>query len=244
MDMMHARWGERILKIIYLKRPGWWMAAALAALLILCLLIALWWTPAAPAATDAESLVGKVALIDPGHGGFDPGAVADDGTHEDAINLAISLKLAQDLRDRGSTVIMTRMTERALADTKREDMTRRFELIKSSGADVVISIHMNHFVVSRYRGAQIFYRKGDEQSKELATLIQENIRDKVDPENTRQCKYAEEFGLLNVAKAPAVLAECGFLSNHEETQNLKDPDYQAQMAEAIAEAVELYFMGQ
>ena len=148
------------MKIIYLKRPGWWLAAVLAVLLILSLVITLWWPPAAPATAAAEALVGKVVLIDPGHGGFDPGAVAEDGTHEDAVNLAISLKLAQEFRDRSATVIMTRMTENALGSTKREDMDRRLELIKGSGADVVISIHMNHFGVSRYRGAQIFYRTG------------------------------------------------------------------------------------
>ena len=232
------------MKIIYLKRPGWWLAAALAVLLILCLAITLWWTPAAPAATVAEALVGKVVLIDPGHGGFDPGALAEDGTHEDAVNLAISLKLAQEFRDRGGTVIMTRMTEGALAETKREDMDRRLELIKSSGADVVISIHMNHFGVSRHTGAQIFYRTGDEESKLLAELIQENIRTKVDPQNTRQCKYSQNYGVLNFAKAPAVLAECGFLSNAGETKNLNDPDYQSRLAEAIAEAVGLFFQEQ
>ena len=232
------------MKIIYLKRPGWWLAAVLAALLILCLAITLWWTPAAPAAAGAESLLGKVVLIDPGHGGFDPGAVADDGTHEDAVNLAISLKLAQEFRNRGATVIMTRMTEEALGNTKREDMDRRLKLITSSGADVVISIHMNHFGVRRYRGAQIFYRTGDAQSKLLAEGIQENIRTKVDPQNTRQSKYSENYGVLNFAKAPAVLAECGFLSNRDETQNLKDPEYQTKLAEAIAEATELFFQEQ
>ena len=232
------------MKIIYLKRPGWWLAAVLTVLLILCLSITLWWTPAAPATAGADVLVGKVVLIDPGHGGFDPGAVADDGTHEDAINLAISLKLAREFRDRGGTVIMTRMTEEALADTKREDMARRLKLIESSGADIVISVHMNHFVVGRYRGAQIFYRTGDEQSKQLAALIQENIRTKVDPTNNRQSKHSENYGVLNIAKAPAVLVECGFLSNSEETQNLKDPDYQAGLAEAIAEATGLFFQEQ
>lgn len=236
--------GDRIVKVIYLKRPGWWLAAALAVLLVLCLAITLWWTPAAPATAEADSLAGKVLLIDPGHGGFDPGAVADDGTHEDTINLAISMKLAQAFRDRGGTVIMTRMSEGALAGTKREDMDRRLKLIKSSGVDVVISIHMNHFGEGRYRGAQIFYRTGDDPSKLLAELIQENIRTKVDPSNTRQCKYSTNYGVLNFAKAPAVLAECGFLSNSEETRNLKDPDYQSRLAEAIAEAVGRFFQEQ
>ena len=232
------------MKIIYLKRPGWWLAAVLAVLLIVCLAVTLWWPPAAPATAGADSLTGKVVLLDPGHGGFDPGAMAEDGTHEDAINLAISLKLAQVFRDSGATVIMTRMTEGALASTKREDMDRRLKLIKSSGSDVVISIHMNHFGAGRYRGAQIFYRTGDEQSRLLAELIQENIRTKVDPQNTRQCKYSENYGVLNFAKAPAVLAECGFLSNPEETRNLKSPEYQARLAGAIAEAVGMFFLEQ
>jgi N-acetylmuramoyl-L-alanine amidase len=228
------------LKVIYLKRPGWWLAGILAVVLALCLALSLW-PPAAPALAGMGSVAGKVVLIDPGHGGFDPGAVAADGTHEDSINLAISLLLAQELRGRGATVIMTRMTESALGDTKREDMARRLELVGSSGADVVISVHMNYFVVARYRGAQIFYRTGDEESQRLAALIQEAIRTDVDPGNTRQCKYSQDYGLLNIAKAPAVLVECGFLSNPEEAKNLKDPDYQAKLAKAIAEALEAFF---
>lgn len=232
------------MKVIYLKRPGWWLAAVLAVLLIVCLAVTLCWPPAAPATAGADPLTGKVVLIDPGHGGFDPGAMAEDGTHEDAFNLAVSLKLAQEFRDRSATVIMTRMTEGALGSTKREDMDRRLNLIKGSGADAVISIHMNHFGVGRYRGAQIFYRTGDEQSKRLAELIQDNIRTSVDPQNTRQCKASENYGVLNHAKAPAVLAECGFLSNTEETQDLKDPEYQSRLAKAIAEATGLFFREQ
>ena len=232
------------MKIICLKRPGWWLAAILAAVLILCLALTLWIPPAAPATAGADTLAGKVVLIDPGHGGFDPGAVADDGTHEDAVNLAISLKLAQELRDREAVVIMTRMSEGALAGTKRGDMDRRLQLVKGSGADVVISIHMNHYGVGRYRGAQIFYRTGDEPSKRLAELIQEQIRTDVDPQNSRQCKHSDDYGLLNISEAPAVLAECGFLSNAEETRNLKTPRYQAGLAEAIAEAMGAFFQAQ
>lgn len=230
------------MKIIYLRRPGWWLAAILAGLLVLSLLLATWCVPHAPASAGPEdTLAGKVVLLDPGHGGFDPGAVAADGTHEDALNLAISLCLAKSLDDRGAKVIMTRMSADALGHTKREDMDRRLKLTSDSGADLVISVHMNHFPEGRYFGTQVFYRTDDSESERLATLIQDTVRDTVDPDNTRLCKPSTNYGILNTAKTAAVLIECGFMSNQDELARLKDAAYQQRLADAIAEGVAAYY---
>lgn len=233
------------MKVIYLKRPGWWLAAVLAAVLVLCLALTLWLEPSAPAtAVSGEPLKEKVVLIDPGHGGFDPGAVADDGTHEDELNLKISLYLAQTLCERGATVIMTRMSNEALGGTKREDMAHRLALVSGSGADMILSIHMNHFPSGRYFGTQVFYRTGDEASESLAVLIQETVRSDVDPKNTRLSKSSDNYGILNTAKAPAVLVECGFISNPDERARLKEAAYQKKLAKAIADGVTVFFQEQ
>lgn len=181
-----------------------------------------------------------VVLIDPGHGGFDGGAVADDGTTEKHINLAISLFLHDMLYVCGVPVEMTRETDVGLEDDsaatvrdkKVSDMRNRLEMYRS--ASVVISIHQNHFSVPKYNGTQLFYSTNHSDSAVLAQCVKDAVVGWIQPENTREMKSATDgIYLLYHATSPTVLVECGFLSNPEERDKLKTPAYQQQMAFAI-----------
>ena len=139
-----------------------------------------------------------IVLIDAGHGGFDPGKVGIDSSLEKDINLAISLKLQTLLTQNDIEVIMTRTTDTALStdsDTnkKKADMRRRREAIKNSNPDVVISIHQNSFPSEQSKGAQVFYYSHSKESKELATILQNQLIKTLDPSNHRLEKANDTY---------------------------------------------------
>lgn len=182
----------------------------------------------------------EVVLIDPGHGGFDGGAVAEDGTTEKHINLAISLFLHDMLYVCGVPVELTRETDVGLEDDsaatvrdkKVSDMRKRLEMYRSSS--LVIAIHQNHFSVPKYSGTQLFYSTNHSDSIALAQCIKNSVVGWIQPQNTREMKPGTDgIYLLYHATSPTVLVECGFLSNPEEREKLKTPAYQQQMAFAV-----------
>lgn len=185
-----------------------------------------------------------VILIDAGHGGMDGGASAADGTLEKDINLAIALDLRDVLVLFGVPVDMIRETDVAIHDdnctTVREkkvsDMVNR--LARYDTAAMTVSIHQNHFSVSKYNGAQVFYSPAHPTNVKLATAIREKIVTFIQPDNTRELKQVtDNVFLLYRTTKPAVLVECGFLSNPQENEALKTTSYQQQMAMAIAVGV-------
>lgn len=176
--------------------------------------------------------VSDYVLIDPGHGGFDGGTVAQDGTCEKNINLEISLCLRDMLLVCGVPIEMTRTSDAALADTKVEDMRQRLSMYDS--AETVISIHQNHFSSPQYRGTQTFYSPNNEMSKPLADAVQNAVVNHLQPHNMRPVKsLSDGVFLMKQTKAPAVLVECGFLSNPEELIKLKTADYRQALAMTI-----------
>ena len=181
-------------------------------------------------------------VIDAGHGGNDPGKVSQDGILEKDVNLAIALKLKSQLEKKGIRVILTRDSDVCLAETgaankKKSDMINRMELVNESGADLLISIHQNSYSDKRVKGAQVFYYGSSEQSMLLAKEIQDCIKEYADAENNRKAKACDDYYILRKSACPAVIIECGFLSNPEETAKLVDDKYQEKLAEAITEAV-------
>lgn len=179
-------------------------------------------------------------LIDPGHGGEDGGTMAKNGTLEKEINLAISLPLADLLRLWGYEVTLTRETDISIYDpdaaTVREkkvsDLKKRLALYEQ--AQLVVSIHENHFSGTQYYGTQVFYSPNAPASQPLAASIRESVRTLLQPENTRELKKGDKtIYLLHKTTVPAVLVECGFLSNEAERTKLETPAYQQQMALAI-----------
>lgn len=181
-------------------------------------------------------------VIDAGHGGEDGGAVSDDGVLEKDLNLKISRNLSEILRFFGYEVSETRTEDISVftdGDTVRErkvsDMKNRLSVFNSSEKNIVISIHQNKFTQSKYYGTQIFYSPNDERSSLLAESIKSTVTTLLQPDNTRECKKSDNsIYLLKNAKVPAVIVECGFISNYEECQKLNSSEYQKQMAYSIS----------
>jgi len=191
----------------------------------------------------------KVIMIDAGHGGIDPGAVGRTGVLEDEINLKIAFKLRKLIEQFGGVGLMIREDDSGLysegksriRDKKNEDLRERHRIINESGADILISIHLNFFPQSQYYGAQCFYNKEDEEGKKLAELIQAELVDVIKNNNTRKAKSIDSVYILKNNKMPSVLIECGFLSNHEEERLLQNDNYQEKLAWAIFMGVMKYF---
>lgn len=176
------------------------------------------------------------------HGGFDGGAVASDGTIEKDINLNICLMLSSLLEQNGFEVIMTRTTDISTDDTKsdkiatrkKSDLKNRLMLMEKYDDAVFVSVHLNKFTTSAASGSQIFYSGNDDDSKRLSDLIQNSIVSKIQKDNTRVNKKATSSTyILHNATVPAVLVECGFISNKTELELLKTEDYQNKMAFCI-----------
>ena len=192
------------------------------------------------ASVELDSGKGLI-VIDPGHGGEDGGTCGKSGVLEKDINLDISLMLAGLFDDAGYNVILTRDGDYSVCDPeldtvaarKASDIKKRTEICNFSGADMVISIHQNYFEQSKYYGAQVFYGR-NEKSVKLAENIQSRIKEDIQPENSREIKPGgESIYLLNNATIPAVIVECGFLSNSAEERKLIETDYQRKLAYSI-----------
>ena len=189
-------------------------------------------------------------ILDAGHGGFDGGAVATDGTVEKDINLKICLSLYNMLRESGYNVVLTRENDTSTDDAeayktstrKKSDLKNRLELMKKYPDAVFVSIHLNKFTTSAARGSQVFYSDNVDGSKALADCVQSAIINMLQPENRRVNKKATSSTyLIYNATVPAVLVECGFLSNNAELKLLKSKDYQSKMAFCIFCGITEYF---
>jgi N-acetylmuramoyl-L-alanine amidase len=177
-------------------------------------------------------------IIDPGHGGNDPGKIAADGSLEKDINLSIALKLKKFLEAQDIEVIMIRETDEGLysrnaSNKKVEDMKERLRVIENADADIVISIHQNSYHQGSVDGAQVFYYTSSASGKKLAEIIQNRLILGVDPENHRAAKGNDSYYLLKKTTIPIAIVECGFLSNHAEAKKLIDDYYQEKLAWSI-----------
>lgn len=200
-----------------------------------------------PLPTDTD--MGNVTIvIDAGHGGED-GGCEGNGLVEKNLNLDISMRLASLLREAGVNVVMTRETDILLYDKnsdyegkkKVQDVRRRLEIATEQENAVLVSIHMNYFAETKYSGLQVWYSKNDSKSRILANLIQTEVKTTLQPNNKRSIKEATSgIFLLNNATFPAVLVECGFLSNTDEARALGDAEYRQALAKSIFEAIMKY----
>ena len=189
-------------------------------------------------------------VLDAGHGGLDPGAVSADGISEKDINLDIVLILRDLLTASGFSVTLTRETDcslheegcRTVAEKKTSDLKKRLSIIKEHPQAVVVSVHQNHFGESKYHGAQMFAGPKNEQSRALAEYLQASFRQTLQPENTREVKTAtSSVYIIHEAPNPIVLAECGFLSNPQESKQLADPDYRKAVALTLYQGILAYY---
>lgn len=188
-------------------------------------------------------------VLDAGHGGEDGGTQTASGTLEKTLNLKIAELVKNELENMGIKVVMTRTEDKLLYDTsinykgqkKKLDAAARIKISEETPNSVFVSIHMNSYVDPKYSGLQVWYTAQNPDSQPLAKTIQDRNNTLFQKNNTRQIKpVGENIYLLNRIKSPAVLIECGFLSNPREAQSLCDSGYQIALSKNIAESIAEY----
>ena len=193
--------------------------------------------------TSRES---PLIIIDAGHGGKDGGAVAADGTQEQYLNLSIALKIDEYLSSQGYRTLLTRADDSSIhdpdAETIREqkvsDIHNRLNIVENNPGCILVSVHQNYFTESKYNGTQIFYSPNDSSSEYLAESIRQSVVSSIQPDNTRQIKKCDDsIYLMYHTTQTAVLVECGFLSNVEETEQLKTEAYQSALAKSVSDGI-------
>ena len=186
-----------------------------------------------------------VIILDAGHGGEDGGATGTNGVLEKDLNLQVTGDLATLLRLAGYEVVQTRTEDKLLYDAgtkkghkKQGDLTNRLAVTRQYENCIFISIHMNTFPDQRCEGTQVWYSQNDPASLELASAIQNSVKELLQPHNHRKVKAATSgIYLLRHAEVPAVLIECGFLSTPADCERLCDPVYQKELTLALFAAI-------
>ncbi|MBP1759553.1 MAG: N-acetylmuramoyl-L-alanine amidase [Firmicutes bacterium] len=194
----------------------------------------------------SSGLKDKVIVIDPGHGGADPGA-QNSGIKEKDVNLDISLRLGKVLESKGCKVILTREVDKDFflpgfvkgRMAKRVELSNRINIATENSADLFISIHANSFPKRNSYGMETYYYLKSSSGKALAEIIHEQLT-KVQPDNKRKAK-AGDYYIINQTEIPAIIVEVGFISNPRERKLLLSEDYRNSVADAIGSGVEHYF---
>lgn len=183
-----------------------------------------------------------VIVLDAGHGGIDGGAEVN-GIFEKDLNLQIADKVRSFLELYNVQCEMTRTDDTLLTSDdakhkKQSDLTNRVKLVRSFENPVFVSIHMNKFPQKKYSGLQVFYSKNDPKSESLALVVQDNVVKHLQKENTRKVKEAgTSIFVLDRLFCPAILIECGFLSNDAEREKLCLDEYQTELAFLISTSI-------
>ena len=188
-------------------------------------------------------------VLDAGHGGEDGGAVGVNGVLEKNLNLTVARYIKGYLEGYGCRVLMTREEDRLLyteeqniyGQRKLYDLRNRLQIAASAENPILVSIHMNKFSQAKYSGVQIYYSGNHPDGRVLAEEIRQAVVQKLQQQNKRQNKEATSaLYLLNRAEMPAVLIECGFLSNPDECALLSSDSYQKELARTVAESIFSY----
>lgn len=176
-------------------------------------------------------------ILDPGHGGKDPGKVSEQGTLEKDINLSIALKVKNLLIGHPLKVVLTRESDVDLSTTdsghKMSDLKNRIDLITEHSPLLAVSIHQNSYPDPSVVGAQCFYHQGSEEGKELAAILQNHIITSTNQTKIREIKNNESYYILKYSPVTTAIVECGFLSSPQEEALLLSEEYQDKMAWAI-----------
>lgn len=199
-----------------------------------------------------QPMLTPTVVIDAGHGGEDGGTASKSGTLEKDINLKLSALLGDLFSAAGYSAVQTRTEDKLLYDRNTDykgrkkilDMAARLNTANNCGAELFISIHMNSFPQPKYRGLQVYYSPNHKDSETVAKSIQSLTRSSLQPENNRAVKPSGgKIYLLDKLEYPAVLVECGFLSNPDEAALLCDDDYLQQLAFVIFAAASENLVG-
>ncbi|MEE0944512.1 MAG: N-acetylmuramoyl-L-alanine amidase [Clostridia bacterium] len=187
-------------------------------------------------------------VVDAGHGLPDGGAVGVNGSVEAELNLDIAKKVSEILENKGITVIMTRTENDGIKEKEKEswnkvdDMRLRLKTVKESDADLFISIHMNHFPTKDVNGLRLFYAANHKEIKTLGENIQSKMADITGAKVTAVRAADKSLFLMKSPPMPAILIECGFLSNPSEEKKLNDEEYRAKIAWAIADTIAKHYL--
>ncbi|MBQ4225454.1 MAG: N-acetylmuramoyl-L-alanine amidase [Oscillospiraceae bacterium] len=185
-------------------------------------------------------------VLDAGHGGIDGGCSTADGIPEKGINLDIMLSVRDMSVIFGYSTVTTRDTDMSIHDSDAEgiraqkisDMENRLEIFNKFPDAVCLSIHQNTYTDPKFNGAQMFYSKTNPESAHLASIMQGLFKENLQPYNERETKLCgNELYLCHFCKNPAVMAECGFLSNPDEAAKLTDPEYRRKVAFTLFEGL-------
>lgn len=190
---------------------------------------------------DSLFLVGRIIVIDPGHGFLDPGT-SYENIYEKDINLNISLYLKEKLESNGATVYMTRDGDYDLSTPnaiyrKKSDFDNRINLINNSKADIYLSIHLNYLSDFKYYGPQVFYNG---KNIYFANIMQDVLNKGLNS-NRKIKNIPKDTYMYSKLKVNGLLIECGFLSNYEDRQKLITNEYQKKVANLISNGVIKYF---
>ena len=193
--------------------------------------------------TGGESVT---VILDAGHGGEDAGTIGENGVLEKDLNLLMAEEIALFLRAAGVTVILTRTEDKLLYKESENikgyrkiyDLRNRLLVARAYPEALFVSLHMNAFPAKQYSGTQVYYSQNTEESRHIAQEIQAVVQKHLQPENNREIKPAgDSIYLLDEAESPAVLIECGFLSNPEECERLTEEDYRKRLSFLISCAI-------
>ena len=191
---------------------------------------------------------GHIVILDPGHGGYDPGAITKQGVYEKSINLQIAQKVKEMLEPSGIEIFLTRDGDidyvpdgvRGKTTKKQIDLNHRIEMAKEVKADVFVSLHVNATASGQESGSETFYHYQSESGKRLAELIQQEMI-KIPGMNRRIAKPGD-FYIVKNTSMPAVIVEVGYLSSLKEQKKLQQSWYQEQLARAIAKGIANFFV--
>lgn len=187
-------------------------------------------------AINSSPLSGRRIVLDPGHGGTDPGAIGSSGLREKDVVLDIALRLRDLLKAEGAEVIMVRDGDYYVP------LAERATVANNTRADVFVSIHINSSVNRNARGTETYYYYADPKGQELAALVQRNMLDQLGLSN-RAPRPNQDFVVLKETMVPAILSEVAFISNREEEKLLRQSSFRQKAADALYRALQAYFGG-
>lgn len=211
-------------------------------LIIICFFLLTLTLPKVTATVKNLNLIGKVIVLDAGHGGKDDGAVNSKIIERD-LNLILVKKLEKELVSQGAIVYLTREDENDLSTTtvnrKRSDLYNRAKYIDKISPDMYISIHLNSSSSPSWRGLQIFYTSKNEKNKLIAETITKHLKEKMS--NIREIKKDNTYYMYKHISSPGILIEAGFISNPSDNYLLRNEEYQDKLIISISEGIEKYF---
>ena len=218
------------------------MERIMAVLLIVCFLLLSWHAARASAETGEKKQDNRTVVVDPGHGGKDPGMTGAGGLEEKGINLKIAGYLGENLREEGYKIVFTREDDRGLyeedsSNKKRQDLENRCALIEKEAPLLTVSIHQNSYQDEEVCGPQVFYYTDSEEGKGLAECIQKALNEELEIQNPRKAKANDSYYLLKKGRGTVNIVETGFLTNPRETELLQTEAYQRKCAGAISSGI-------